>query len=264
MIITFLGTGTSHGVPPIDCMLNNYESCPQGVCRESLIDSRHQRTRCSLYVQLGEYSLVIDVGPDFRIQCLRECITSIDAVLITHSHADHIVGIPDIRSYTRKNPITFYGSQESIYKIKESFSYIFDPSTPIGGGIPRITTKVIDSKFQLFGYTIEPIVINHLKLEGCFGYRIGPVTYIPDMKSITPEELEKCTGTEVLILNCLRRAPEHVSHLTLPQSIALARKIAPRQCYFIHMSHDIHYINDRAELEPWMDFAWDGLKIEIN
>lgn len=263
MKITFLGTGTSHGVPPIDCMIRGFATCPQGVCPESLKDNRHRRTRSSLLVTVNRKNILIDAGPDLRQQCLRENVLSIDSVLVTHGHADHIFGIPDLRSYTRRAPVPFFGSSESIDAIRVTFPYIFDPETPVGGGIPRITTTPVNGPFQLFGHTVIPITVNHLGLSGCFGYRIGPLSYIPDMKSITQKELEKLKGTRVLILNCLRRGPQHTSHLTLEESCILARKIGPEQCYFIHMSHDIHYKADRSGLESWMDFSWDGLSIEL-
>ncbi len=263
MKVTFLGTGTSHGVPPIDCMLQGFASCPQDVCLQSSADPRHRRTRSSVLLQWNGFSVIIDVGPDFREQCLRERVTRIDGALITHAHADHIMGIPDIRSYSRHRSIPFFGSPETIDRIRNGFSYIFDPSNPVGGGIPRITVHPVDGPFELFGQTIIPLRVNHLGLEGCYGFRAGPVTYLPDLKSIDHEELRKCSGTRLLVLNCLRRGPEHVSHLTLPQSIELARLIAPHRCYFIHMSHDIHYANDRPALDEWMDFSWDGLSLDL-
>ena len=263
MNITFLGTGTSHGVPSIDCMLRGYEHCPRGVCREAAADPRHRRTRSSILVEWNDQTVLIDAGPDLREQCLREKILKIDAVLCTHGHADHIGGIPDIRSYSRQRSLPFYGSAESIGKIRATYSYAFDPSTPAGGGLPRITTTVIDGPFPLFDRTVIPIPVRHLGLEGCLGFRIGPLAYIPDIKTITPTGLENISGVKLLILNCLRRGPDHVSHLTLQQSVELARNIAPARCYFIHMSHDIHYRLDRAALDPWMDFAWDGLRISL-
>lgn len=263
MKITFLGTGTSHGVPPIDCMITQYAHCPQNVCREATGDPKHQRTRSSLLIEWEGASLLVDIGPDFRQQCLREKVTHINAVLITHAHADHIFGLPDIRSYTRNSSIPLYGSAQTISRIHTTFAYMFDPHTPVGGGIPDVVTHAVDEPFTLFNQTITPVRVNHLGLDGCFGYRIGPAVYIPDMKSITESELEKLKGCSVLILNCLRRGPHHPSHLTLEQSVAMARRIAPEHCYFIHMSHDIHYKLDRASLDPWMDFSWDGLRIEI-
>jgi len=263
MKITFLGTGTSHGVPSIDCMMQHFTACPQGVCLASQHDARHRRTRSSLMLQWDGRTVIVDVGPDFREQCLRESVEQIDAVLISHGHADHIFGIPDIRSYTRDVPIPFFGSPESIGTIRNTFPYVFNPDTPIGGGIPRITLHPVEGTFDLFGIEVIPVAVEHLLLSGCFGYRIGPVCYIPDVKSISEAECKKCIGAEVLILNCLRRSRPHGSHLTLPESIALARTLKPRNCYFIHMSHDIHYEADRVGLEDWIHFSWDGLSIEI-
>jgi phosphoribosyl 1,2-cyclic phosphate phosphodiesterase len=263
MMLTFLGTGTSHGVPPIDCMLQGFTSCPQGVCRASLSDPKHRRTRSSVLLEWDGKAVIIDIGPDFRAQCLREQVGRIDAVLITHGHADHIFGISDLRSYTRRHPVPLYGSPESIGRIRSGFPYVFDPATLPGGGIPRISTEVVRDPFTLFGRTVTPVRVEHLSLDGCYGFRIGPLAYIPDMKSIADGELSKLSGTSVLVLNCLRRAPHHGSHLTLDESVGLARKIAPRQCYFIHMSHDIHYQVDRRSLDPWMEFAWDGLKVGV-
>ena len=263
MKIIFLGTGTSHGVPSLDCMIQGYASCPQGVCRSAASDPRHRRTRSSLLAEWNGHRVLFDAGPDLRRQCLREKIASINAVLVTHGHADHIGGIPDIRSYTRHQPIPFYGSAETIGRIRSTFSYIFDPSTPTGGGIPSITTRIVKKPFRLFGESVVPVNVEHLQLKGCYGFRVGPLAYIPDMKTIAAGERAKLSGLEVLVLNCLRRGPQHISHLTLRQSIALAREIAPRQCYFIHMSHDIHYQLDRRSLDPWMDFACDGLHLEV-
>ena len=263
MTLTFLGTGTSHGVPPLDCMLRQYASCPQGVCRKSFSDPKHRRTRTSILLRWNGRTVLIDIGPDFREQCLRENILDIDAVLITHAHSDHIGGLPDIRSYTRHHRVPIFGSRESMERIRTMFPYMFDPATPPGGGIPRISTTAVDAPFDLFDMPVVPVRVDHLELDGCFGFRIGPLGYIPDMKAIAPGELAKLAGSSLLVLNCLRRGPPHPSHLTLAESIELARRIAPDRCYFVHMSHDIHYEVDRAALDPWMEFAWDGLSVEI-
>jgi len=263
MNITFLGTGTSHGVPSIDCMIDGFISCPQGVCRESVHDARHRRMRSSLLVQWEGKSVLIDAGPDFREQCLREKVTSIDALLVTHAHADHICGIPDIRSYTKNKTVSVWGSEESVRILRATFPYIFDPDTPVGGGIPRISVAAVNKPFDLFGIPAAPLAVEHLQLDGCFGWRIGDMSYIPDVKRIPAATMEMLTGTEVLILNCLRRERKHASHLILPQSIAIARRIAPRRCFFTHMCHDIHYARDASALDPWMEFAWDGLTFEV-
>jgi phosphoribosyl 1,2-cyclic phosphate phosphodiesterase len=265
MRITFLGTGTSHGVPPLDCMIEGHARCTKDVCRLSGTDPRHARTRSSLFVEWDGVNILIDVSLDFRQQALREKISRIDAVLITHCHADHIGGLPDLRSYTKQRnaPLPVSGSPESTGAIRRSFGYMFDPDTFAGGGIPNIGLHDVTGPFVLFGRPVVPLQVEHGPLNGCFGFRLGPLVYIPDMKSINDKELEKCTGAEVLVLNCLRGEREHISHCILPQSIAYARRMAPKQCCFIHMCHDIHYKTDAEILDPWMSFSYDGLKIEM-
>ena len=265
MKIIFLGTGTSHGVPPLDCMIEEHVRCKKDVCRLSADDPRHARTRSSILVEWDGKNILIDVSLDFRQQALREKIKRIDAVLITHCHADHIGGLPDLRSYTKPDgaPLPVFGSPESMDALRRSFGYMFDPNTFVGGGIPNIEIHAMNGPCALVGKTIVPIAVEHGPLKGCFGYRLGPLVYIPDMKSINEDELKKCAGAEVLILNCLRGEREHISHCILPQSRAIALRIKPKQCYFIHMCHDIHYRIDRQGLEDWMDFSFDGLKKEI-
>jgi phosphoribosyl 1,2-cyclic phosphate phosphodiesterase len=265
MKIIFLGTGTSHGVPTIDCMIEEYARCKKDVCRQSERDPKHARTRTSILIEREGKAICIDASLDFRQQALREKVKRIDALFVTHCHVDHTGGIPDVRSYTRHagKALPLYGSEESVRAIRKSYSYIFDPCTFQGGGIPNVETRVVTAPFELFGNQVIPISVRHGDLQGCFGYRLGPLVYIPDMKSIEDGELRKCTGAEVLILNCLRDEREHISHLILPESIALARRINPRRCYFIHMCHDIHYEFDGAGLDEWMHFSYDGLRIEI-
>lgn len=265
MRITFLGTGTSHGVPPLDCMIQEHRRCKKDVCRLSQRDPLHCRTRSSILVEWDGCAMLIDPSLDFRQQALRERIRRIDAVLVTHSHADHIGGIPDLRSYTwqRPEPLPVYGSAETVQRIRTSYDYIFNPETFVGGGIPNIRTVAVSGPFTIAGHTIVPIIVTHGSLAGCFGFRLGGLVYIPDLKSINDREMETCRNAEVLVLNCLRDEREHVSHLILPQSMELARRLAPKRCYFIHMCHDIHYETDSAGLEPWMAFSHDGLHLEI-
>lgn len=265
MKITFLGTGTSHGVPAIDCVLSGYTRCKKDVCRLSASDPKHRRTRSSIIVENGGKHIIVDVSSDFRQQALRELIPKIDAVLITHCHADHISGIPDIRSYTNPNmpPLNFYGTTESMESIKQTFFYIFSENTFIGGGIPHIKLNEIDRKFSLFDLEITPLPVTHGNLVGCTGYRIGNMAYIPDMKTIDNATKNLIKNLDCLILNCLRDERAPLTHLILEESVALARDLAPKRCYFTHMSHDIHYIIDGKKLDDWMEFAYDGLKIDI-
>ena len=209
--VLFLGTGTSHGVPSIDCMLDNYTRCPKGVCRASLTDPKHNRTRCSIIVSYNDASVLIDVSADFRQQTLREHVDAIDAVLITHAHADHISGIPDIRSYTRDRTLPMYGSRESVGCIRQSFEYIFRPPQMLGGGIPRLNLITIDHPFELFGETVVPIPVEHGSLQGAYGYRIGPIAYIPDVKTMTAQSKKLLAGVTCLIIDALRDEQPHTT-----------------------------------------------------
>jgi phosphoribosyl 1,2-cyclic phosphate phosphodiesterase len=262
MRVTFLGTGTSHGVPALDCMISDYVRCPKGVCRASRRDPKHRRTRCSIAVRYNRASVLIDVSPDLRQQALREGLTAVDAVLITHNHADHIAGLPDIRSYTRHKRLPLYGSAETVGYIRRSYSYMFDDRPEMeGGGIPDIDTHVIRRPVELFGKTVTPLPVRHGSLRGCYGYRIGSMAYIPDAKFIPERSMALLEGLDTLIVDALRDERPHSTHLILPESIALARRLRPRKCYFTHLCHDIHYRKDAHFLDGWMVFACDGLTI---
>lgn len=264
--LVFLGTGTSHGVPSIDCMLANYADCPQQVCLAAQSDPRHNRTRCSLLVEVNGRAILIDTSLDFRAQMLAQQVRRIDAVLFTHSHADHIGGLPDTRSYCppgRALPI--YGSQETIAALTKRFDYIFDPPEIKGGGIPELEAHILrpGEPFSLFDLEVTAALVEHGSMRECLGYRLGPVAYVPDLKVMPTAAKKILSGADVLILNALRRAPEHPTHLTLQASVALAQELQPKAVYFTHMSHDIHYAADRAGLPSHMDFAYDGLRLEI-
>jgi phosphoribosyl 1,2-cyclic phosphate phosphodiesterase len=245
-------------------MLDNYAHCVKDVCRLSRTDPKHARTRSSILVEYDGKHILADVSSDFRQQALREKIPKLDAVLITHCHADHISGIPDIRSYTarRAAPLDFYGSSESAAVIRKSFPYVFDPNAFQGGGIPKISLTAIDGPFMLFGKRVTPLPVEHGNLNGCCGYRIDNMAYIPDLKSLRFPAQNMLAGLDLLVLNCLRETKEHSSHCILRQSMGLAREIMPRRCCFIHMSHDIHYQVDGAKLDPWMEFSYDGMVAE--
>jgi len=264
--LTFLGTGTSHGVPTLDCLRTDYQICPQGVCLAAQHDPRHARTRCSIFLESEATHLLIDTSLDFRAQMLAQQVKQIDKVLFTHNHADHVGGLADIRSYCLPGqPMPIYGSEETLTTLQERYDYIFNPPPIQGGGIPELTLHVLaDGEPVMLGdFPVTPARVVHGSATGCFGYRIGPIAYIPDIKEMPERAREIFYGADVLILNALRRAPEHSTHLTLPESVNLARELNPKTCYFTHLSHDIHYELDGVDLPENMSFAYDGLRLEV-
>ena len=254
MKVTFLGTGTSQGVPVIGC------SCP--VCTS--LDFRDKRLRSSVHVQIGRLSLVIDTGPDFRTQILREGITKLDAVVFTHEHKDHTAGLDDIRpfNFMQQKDMPIFGKPQVIDQIKSEFSYIFSANRY--PGVPLVETIAIgDTSFSIDGITIIPIPVMHYKLP-ILGFRIGNFTYITDAKVIPEESLRLIEGTEILVLNALQRET-HISHFTLDEAVAMAKKIGAKQTYFTHASHklDLHKVVEE-ELPEGIALAYDGLQLTLD
>lgn len=253
MKVTFLGTGTSQGVPPI--------GCESPVCLSD--DPRDKRLRCSVHVEVDGLSIVIDAGPDFRQQLIRAGIKRLDAIVFTHEHRDHTAGLDDIRpfNYLQNGPVPVYLHQRVLNSFHRQYDYIF--SEKRYPGIPEIDFKLIGNEPFLIGKTeIIPIEVLHLKLP-VLGFRIGPFTYITDANFIAPLELEKIKGSDTVVLNALRMEP-HISHYTLDQAVELAREIGARQTYFTHMSHQIGFHADvNAALPEGMELAYDGLELHF-
>ncbi|MFT6827366.1 MAG: phosphoribosyl 1,2-cyclic phosphate phosphodiesterase [Roseivirga sp.] len=253
MKITFLGSGTSQGVPVIGC------TCE--VCCS--LDFRDKRLRSSIHIEIDGLSLIIDSGPDFRQQVLRENITQLDALIFTHEHKDHTAGMDDIRSFNflQKKDIPIYARTNVIDQLKREFAYIFEETKY--PGIPRVEVKEIENKpFQIEDLTITPIEVMHHKLP-VLGFRINDFTYITDAKTIAEEEKDKIRGTKVLVLNALQIDP-HQSHFTLDEAKALAIEINAEYTYFTHMSHRIGKHKKVSERLPSnIEFAYDGLKIVV-
>lgn len=248
--IRFLGTGTSHGVPRILC------ECP--TCRST--DPRNQRLRASVLVQTGGQHLLIDTSIDFRQQCLTYRIPRIDAVLYTHHHVDHIFGLDDLRVYNvlQKSKIPCYGSPETMRNLRHIFSYIFEyPEIP--GGIPLIDLIEVESEFHIGPTAILPIPIFHGRLP-IYAYRIGGFVYATDCSAIPDASLSLMAGTDVLVLDCLRRKP-HPTHFHLEAAVDVARKIGARKTFFTHMSHDIEHMEMSSLLPEGIYFAYDGLEL---
>jgi len=263
--ITFLGTGTSHGVPPLDCMMTGYAKCPKGVCRKSLTDPRHSRTRTSILLRKDGNTLIADVSADFRQQALRAGIRRIDAAVLSHGHIDHFGGLPDIRSYTdeREEPLDVYASAETIDTVTRAFPYMFEAREDRGRGVPRLRMIELKEASDVAGFRVTPVPVVHGRLKECLGLRIDNIGYVPDVKRMEASSEELLKGLDCLVLNCLRDVNEHQTHLTLDQSIELARRLAPKRCYFIHMTHDIDYEVDGKRLDPWMEFSYDGLVVDV-
>jgi phosphoribosyl 1,2-cyclic phosphate phosphodiesterase len=253
MVVTFLGTGTSQGVPVITC------ECE--VCRS--VDFRDKRLRVSVHLQIGNKSLIIDSGPDFRQQVLRERIKTLDALLFTHEHKDHTAGMDDIRSYNfkQKKDMPIFARHSVVEQIKREFCYIFsDFKYP---GVPRVQVNTIENApFSVEGIEVIPIEVLHYRLP-VFGFRIGDFTYITDANYIAPEELEKVRGSRVIVLNALQK-DAHISHFTLSQAVELLKELKPEKGFLTHISHRLGLHADvEKELPDFIRLGYDGLKFEV-
>lgn len=253
MTITFLGTGTSIGVPVITC------DCP--VCTSA--DQRDNRSRASVMIEIDDEVFVIDCGPDFRTQMLREKVMNLSAILFTHEHRDHIAGLDDVRAfnYVLNKRIDIYGTKHTMDGIQTEFPYIF--TTQRYFGAPQININEITANpFNIDKYRFIPIEVFHDKMP-ILGYRFGDFTYITDASRIDDKELEKVKGSRVLVLNALRNS-SHSSHFSVEEAVAIFDKIQPEQAYLTHMSH---FIGKHADLDKKLPDhihpAYDGLKITI-
>ena len=254
MKITFLGTGTSQGIPFIGC------DCP--VCTSA--NKKDKRLRSSVLVETPQANIVIDSGPDFRYQMLRANIRNLDAIIFTHGHKDHIAGLDDIRPYNyhHKKPIKIYATAETQEALKREYAYIFSNITY--PGIPEIEMTTINAKepFNVNGLTIIPIKLRHYQME-VLGFRIGDFTYITDASYIAPEELSKAGGGKTLVLNALRHEP-HISHYTLAEAITVAKGVKVAETYFTHISHQLgKHESVETELPSSMHLAYDGLELSV-
>lgn len=247
MKLIFLGTGTSTGVPYIGCQCK--------VCRS--LDPRDQRLRCSSLLKVDGKNILLDCGPDFRQQALRSNLNSIDAVLLTHLHVDHIWGLDDLRPFGN---VRIYANEGTTKSILNRFSYCFNNSYK---GIPQLEVHTIQNEcFFIDGLEIRPILLWHYKLPA-FGYRIRNFAYITDYKTIDEEELKKLYGLDVLVLDALRWK-EHFSHASVSESLSIVNRVKPKRTYFVHMSHDIGLYEEIKSLLPEnVFFAYDGLEITI-
>ncbi len=253
MKVTFLGTGTSQGVPVIAC------GC--SVCSSN--DSHDQRLRTSVLIETENEIFTIDAGPDFRQQMLRENVQKLDAIIITHGHKDHVGGMDDVRSFNflQKKAMPIWASEFAAASIRTEFAYAFaDDKYP---GVPDFDLQPISNNDFFIGETkITPIPLMHLHLS-VHGFRIGNFTYITDANFISDESWKLIEGTEVLIINALRKQ-KHISHFNLEEALNIIEKLKPKKAYLTHISHLMGLEKDvKKELPPNVEFAFDGLQIEV-
>ena len=253
MKLTFLGTGTSQGVPVIAC------ECK--VCQS--IDYRDKRLRTSVLISVEDKNIVIDTGPDFRQQMLRERVSHLEAVLFTHEHKDHTAGMDDVRSFNFKQKIDMpvYAEPRVIDQLKREFAYIFvQEKYP---GVPRIAINEINEQpFNIDGIEIIPIRGLHYKLP-VLGFRIGDITYLTDVNHLEPSEKAKIKGSKIFVVNALQKEP-HISHYTLEEALELVKEISPEKAYFTHLSHKMGLQKEvEKELPENVYLAYDGLQVTI-
>ena len=253
MKITFLGTGTSQGIPMI---ANNDPVCLSN-------NSKDKRLRSSIMISWDDICYIIDCGPDFRQQMLRENVQAINGVLFTHEHSDHTAGIDDLRPYTYKmGEVPIYAQERVIESLKIRFSYIFETENRYAGA-PKLIENIIGSNsFMLNGVQVTPIAVMHGKLP-ITGYRFGNVAYITDLKTMSDHEKKKLENLDVLILNALRISA-HPTHLNLEEAISFVNEIKPKKAYFTHISHKLGFHEEVEKILPENVFlSYDGLEIKL-
>ena len=257
--LTFLGSGTSMGVPTL--------GCPCAVCADARVPgSRNRRTRPSVWLEWGGRNVLIDTGPDFHAQAIREGISRVDAVLYTHNHADHILGMDDLRplSFARPEGIALYADETTAEVIRRVFEYTFREVDryPTSARVElNILDTALGTEVELFGARVLRIPVTHGR-NTIAAYRVGGMAYLTDVSDIPEASLPYLRGLDILILDALRREP-HPSHAHLARSIELARKVGAKRTYFTHVSHDLDHEATNAELPEGMLLAHDGLRLEF-
>jgi phosphoribosyl 1,2-cyclic phosphate phosphodiesterase len=253
--VTFLGTGTSHGVPAIGCRC---ETC-------SSADPRDRRWRPSILLTTGDgASILVDASPDLRAQALEFGVLRVDALLLTHAHADHILGFDELRQFNRlqRSRIPCYGDRPTVEAVRRTFAYAFDPATPPAGGIPRVDMYTLaGGPFSLCRHEITPVPLLH-GTRPILGFRTGRFAYLTDCSAIPDASWPLLEGLEVVVLDALRDEP-HPTHLTVAEAVDVARRLGAARTLFTHMSHTLRHEPTSARLPRGIELAYDGLTIDL-
>jgi phosphoribosyl 1,2-cyclic phosphate phosphodiesterase len=249
--ITLLGTGTSNGIPVIGC------DC--AVCRST--DPRDRRTRTSALVRLGEHNLLIDTATELRSQAIANRVCRVDAVLMTHAHADHTGGFDDLRRFNelQGQHIPVYADRGTASMLRERFAYTFTDVFPFYGGKPDLILHEINGPFDLFGHEIIPVPVLHGRLP-ITGFRFSDLAYITDAKEIPPASLDLLHGLDTLVLNGLRER-SHPTHLSFSEAVDVVQVVQPRRAYLVHLSHETSHVDAEKLLPEGIEIAWDGMVI---
>lgn len=251
MHITILGCGSSGGVPLIN---GNWGAC-------NPFEPRNRRYRSGILLRHKEQHILLDTSPDLREQLMKAKASSIDAVLYSHAHADHIYGLGELRPFssTRQDPIPLYGDPQTLKEVEKAFAYAFTPSHQFYK--PFVESHPIQGRFSLFGVEIIPIEQNHTVMTS-WGYRVGNFAYSPDFKTISSQELEKLQGLELWIVNCLQWE-EHPTHSHFKATLSLIQQLRPKRSILINMNHHLDYQTLLAQCPPGVEPAYDGMVIEL-
>ena len=255
--LVFLGTGTSFGIPQIGCRCRTCTSA----------DPRDRRTRCAVVIEQDGRRLLIDTPPELRLQLVAAGIADVDAVLFTHAHADHVHGIDDVRalSVRRKAPLPAFGPAATMAELTAKFPYIFDAATPVppGSSRPELTATVLEPGrvATAAGVPVLAVALPH-GTHGVFGYRVGPVAYLTDVKAVPPDAAAALAGVDVLVLSALFERP-HPLHLSVPEAVAAAQRIGARRTLLTHLTHETPHADLAARLPSGIEPAYDGLVIEV-
>ena len=253
--VTFLGSGTSHGVPMIGC------SC--ATCQSS--DPHDRRLRPSIYLEIADGpALLVDTSTDLRQQALTHRISRVDAILFTHSHADHVMGLDEVRRFNmlQRSAIPAYADDRTVAELRRTFAYIFDPPSEPGGGIPQIDLKPIDGPFSVGSIRVIPVPIFH-GLRPILGFRLGNFAYLTDCNRIPEESFRLLADLDVLVLDALRHRP-HPTHFTVAEAVHVVERLRPRRTFLTHICHDLPHAATNAALPSAVKLAFDGLTFDVS